>query len=97
MEKKEIIFANGIYFKAPDARTKEKAEWVKGHIAIKCKDAIDFINANGTAKGEEWLNCDLKKSKGGKLYLELNTWKPSEEKVAEVKKELETSAEEINW
>lgn len=81
-EKKDIVFVSGMYFKAPDDRTKEKAPWVKGHVSIKTADFIEFIKAH---KDEEWLNCDLKKSKGGKLYFELNTWKPTKEQVEEVK------------
>lgn len=84
-EKKSPVFVSGMYFKGPDDRTKEKAPWVKGHVSIKMSDFKAFIEEN---KNEEWLNIDLKKSKGGKLYFELNTWKPSEDQKAEVKQAL---------
>ena len=81
-EKKAPVFVSGMYFKGPDDRTKEKAPWVKGHVSIKMSDFVEFIK---THKEEEWLNIDLKKSKGGKLYFELNTWKPKQEEVDKVK------------
>jgi hypothetical protein len=99
-EKKEVVFAEGMYFKAPDERTKEKAPWVKGSVSIKMSDFIPFIKEH---KDKEWLNIDLKKSKGGKLYFEVNTWEPTEDQVKEVADDLtgdETEAvkgEEIPW
>lgn len=79
--KREVIFVDGMFFKAPDEKTKEKAPWVKGHLSIKIADFIPFIRAY---KDEAWLNIDLKKSKGGKLYLELNTYQMNKEQKAEV-------------
>lgn len=88
---KSPVFINGMFFKSPDERTKEKAPWVKGHISIKMADFIPFIKEH---KEEDWLNIDLKKSKGGKLYLELNTWKPKQEDIDAVKAELKGEAVE---
>lgn len=55
-------------------------DFVKGGISIKVDEFITFLRAH-ESKG--WVNLDLKKSKGGNLYLELNTYKkdnaPSEE------------------
>jgi len=85
MSEKQIVFVDGMFFKGPDDRTKEKAPWVKGHVSIKMSDFIGFIKSH---KDEDWLNIDLKKSKGGKLYFELNTWKPKQEDIDAVKKDL---------
>jgi len=67
---KEKVFADGMIFKKP----REGApDFVKGAIAVKVdefKAFLDKHNNNG------WVNIDLKKSQGGKLYLELNDWKP---------------------
>jgi hypothetical protein len=63
------IFASGLIFKM-----KEKApDYVKGSLSIKVDEFIDFLKAN-ESKG--WVNIDLKVSKDGKPYAELNTWKP---------------------
>ena len=73
--KREKVFANGLIFKRP----KEGApEFIKGNISIKIADFIAFLKEHGA--GQEWVNLDLKSSKEGKLYCELNTWKKEEKK-----------------
>jgi hypothetical protein len=70
---KEKIFVDGLIFKAPDEKTKEKAPWIKGKISVKVPEFINFLNKHNTNGG--WVNIDLKKSKEkGTLYLELNTY-----------------------
>lgn len=67
--KKEKIFVDGLGFKKP----RENApDFVKGNISINVKRLQEFLVKHGA--GKEWLNCDLKKSQGGKLYIELNVW-----------------------
>lgn len=52
----------------------EKApKWIKGNISVKVDDFIAFAQANQDARG--WLNIDIKESKKGGFYLELNEWK----------------------
>ena len=65
----EPNFANGIMFKLP----KENApDFVKGSLSIK----LDDFNAWAEKHQENgWVNIDLKVSRGGKPYAELNTWK----------------------
>jgi hypothetical protein len=65
------IFANGLIFKAP----RENApDFVKGSISVKVDEFVAFLQANNTNSG--WVNIDIKESKGGKIYCELNTYKP---------------------
>lgn len=67
--KKEAIFPKGIYFDRP----REGApEFVKGKININVEDAIAFLQTYKNQRG--YVNLDLKKSKDGKLYLQLNTF-----------------------
>ena len=68
-------FPGGIYAKAPN----EKApDFVKGAINIKRDDAIAWLES----KGDEWVSLQMKESKAGKWYLEVDNWKPeSQEKV----------------
>lgn len=72
-EKKETIFTDGLIFKKP----REGApDFIKGNMSFKVNDFIAFLqkhNNNG------WVNVDLKVSKGGKLYTQLNDWKLKEE------------------
>jgi hypothetical protein len=69
------IFAEGIYFDKP----REGApDFVKGNISIKVAEFIEFAKKHEKKSG--YVNLDLKKSKAGKLYLELNTYEKKEEK-----------------
>lgn len=77
-EEKGKTFADGIRFEAPSDVQKEKTPWIKGKISVKVEEFIGFLRKHETAGG--WVNLDLKKSKGGKLYIELNTWKPTKPK-----------------
>ena len=72
MEKPAKIFAKGIYFEKPKEGS---PEFIRGKINIKVADAIPFLEMYASNAG--YVNLDLKKSKEGKLYLELNTWKPT--------------------
>ena len=66
----DIKFVNGLIVKAP----REGApDFVKGSISIKRDELIAWLNA---ASGE-WVNVDIKESKGGKWYAAVNDWKPT--------------------
>lgn len=68
--KKEVVFADGFIFKKPRP---EAPSFVKGSLSIKTAEAIAFIQRHSV--NSEWVNLDLKQSKEGKLYLQLNTYK----------------------
>jgi hypothetical protein len=71
MDKPEKIFADGLVFKAP----RENApEFVKGSLSFKVEEFKKFLDAHVSNAG--WVNVDIKLSQGGKLYCELNTYKP---------------------
>jgi len=75
------VFGEGIFFKQ-----KENApSFVMGAVSIKVDEFILFLKEN-VKKG--WVNLDLKESKGGKHYFQLDTWepKPQGEKTAEAPK-----------
>lgn len=70
--KNEPNFPKGFSFKLPH----EKApDFVKGKVSIKIDEAIQYLTGLN-ASGETWLNLNAKVSKGGKSYLEVDTWKP---------------------
>jgi hypothetical protein len=75
--KPEPTFADGFIFKRP----REGApEFVKGALSIKVDEAIAFLQKHNNAG---WVNLDLKNSQGGKLYLQLNDWKPPTQDTAQ--------------
>jgi hypothetical protein len=68
----EAVFPDGIFFEGP----REGApDFVKGKLSIKADKAIPWIQQHVNEGG--YVNLDLKLSKGNKLYLALNDWKPS--------------------
>jgi hypothetical protein len=71
-EQKESILVDGMFFKKP---IETAPDFVKGHVSMKAKELIAFIEKYQKADG--WVNIDLLKSKDGtKLYFKLNTWEP---------------------
>lgn len=67
---KEPIFPNGLIFKTP----RENApNFILGAVSIKVDEFIAFLQEN---QNNGWVNIDQKKSKGGKIYFQLNDWKP---------------------
>ena len=68
-EKKEVVFADGMFFSKP----KETApEFIKGEISIQVTEFTAFLKKHENGAG--YVNLNLKKSKGGKLYIDLNSW-----------------------
>jgi len=67
---KDKTFADGFLF----TRNSNAPEFVMGKLSIAVDDAVAFLREHKDAKG--WVNLDIKKSKAGKFYMELNTWKP---------------------
>ena len=75
--KPDPVFADGFIFKRP----REGApDFVKGALSIKVGEAIAFLQKHNSGG---WVNLDLKNSQGGKLYLQLNDWKPPTQDTAQ--------------
>ena len=65
-------FVDGLMAKKPN----EKApDFVKCALSIKREDLITWL----TGQTDEWINVQVKESKGGKWYAEGDTWKPRSE------------------
>lgn len=78
----ENVFAKGMFVEKPS----EKApEFIKAKISFKVADVIEFLKEHENNAG--YVNCDLKESKEGKLYLQLNTFKVEKPKGMEEKGE----------
>jgi hypothetical protein len=65
----ETKFLDGFIVKNPHGNA---PEFVVGKISIKVADAIKSLRENET---NGWVNLDIKKSKQGKLYAQINEWK----------------------
>lgn len=49
--------------------------FIKSSVSIKLGEFISFLE--GLPNDQEWLNIDIKESRGGKLYAAINEWKPN--------------------
>jgi len=65
-------FIPGLSAKAPHPNA---PDFVKASLFIKVKDLGNFLREQNKA-GEEWVNAQVKESRGGKYYVELDDWKP---------------------
>ena len=77
MEKK---FVSGVFV----SRKETAPAFIKASLSFTDK-FIEYFNQNKNEKG--YCNIDLKESKEGKLYLDLNDWQPSGDREQFVKKE----------
>jgi hypothetical protein len=64
------IFSKGIFFKNPSDTA---PSFVVGKIKFKVDEAIQFLSEH---QKEGWVTLDVKNSKGGKVYCELDTYVP---------------------
>jgi hypothetical protein len=65
-------FPKGLIFKKPHDNA---PSFVKGTLSIKVNEFIEWIKLNNT---NGWCNIDLKESKDGKYYSQLNTYQKQE-------------------
>jgi hypothetical protein len=70
----QVEFAEGLIVKPPHEKAQD---FVKAQISIKVADLGVWLREKHKA-GEEWVNLDVKVSKGGKWYAAVNTYKPKE-------------------
>lgn len=71
----ELEFPNGLIVKAPHANA---PSFVKASISIKVEDLGVWLRAKHKA-GDEWVNLDVKESKGGKWYAAVSNFKPKKQ------------------
>jgi len=76
------VFADGFLFK----RRENAPEFVIGNISVKVEEAVAFLS---THQKNGWVNLNVLNSKGGKPYVELDTFVPkskgNEEQATPVK------------
>ena len=77
MEQKPKVFADGFSFK----RQENAPEWVIGRQSVKVDEAVEFLK---THQKNGWVNIDVKQSKAGGYYCELDTWEAKPKAAAPV-------------
>lgn len=82
MSDKTPEFVDGLIIKAPNDKA---PDFVKCSISFKRKELGNWLRA----KEGEWINIDVKVSKAGKWYAEVNNWSPNQEQRQELKKAVE--------
>jgi len=69
------VFADGFI-----AKRHEKApDFVTCSLSVKVDEAVTFLQNNAR---EGWVNLQVKQSKNGKYYVELDTWQPTQGQAA---------------
>jgi hypothetical protein len=66
------IFAKGMNV----TRNDNAPDFILCKLGIRCKDFFEFMKEH---EDKGWVNIEIKESKDGKLYAELDTWKPNQE------------------
>lgn len=71
----EKIFVEGLISK----KVGEKApDWILGSLSINVQSLTNWLNTTGQkVQKDGWINMDIKKSKEGKRYIEVNTYNPN--------------------
>lgn len=88
----EKQFVQGMFYREPSDKA---PKWVKGNLSFRVKEFTEFLMAQEDERG--WVNIDLKESKGGKIYAEVNTYKPQKQEIPVIEEQvaLDPNAEEI--
>ena len=73
----EVEFVAGMLVKAPQERA---PDFVKATISIKVAEFVPWLKEKMQSK-EEWINLDVKESRGGKWFVSVNTYKPKEKEA----------------
>lgn len=74
MKNDKKFFPKGLFYKEPHPNS---PDFVKGQVSVKVDEFKQYLSK---VQGE-WLNIDLKISKDGKPYAEVNTFKPDKSKA----------------
>ena len=68
----DIEFIGGLNAKAPNENA---PEYVKAKLSIKREALIAWLQQ----RDGDWINAEIKVSKGGKYYVAVDAWKPNSE------------------
>ena len=82
---KPKVFADGFSFKRND----NAPEFVVGRQSVKVDEAVTFLQQH---QKNGWVNIDIKQSKKGTYYCELDTWEAKPQTSAPTTAELAATA-----
>ncbi len=88
----DIQFVDGLIVKAPHENA---PSFVKASISIKVADLGAWLRAQYKAGNTEWINVDVKASKGGKWYAAVSTFKPEKKAAPEPKRPMDDMTDDI--
>ena len=69
------IFVDGLIAK----RNENAPDWVICSLSLKGKELVEFMREH---QKDGWVNVQVKRSQGGKIYAELDTWEPKKQAAA---------------
>ena len=67
-------FVPGLFVKPPHPRA---PEFVRASVSIKREELAEWLSA----RSDEWINIDVKESRGGKWYAQVSTYKPKDKET----------------
>ena len=70
----EKVFVEGLLAKLPHNKA---PDFVKLNLSIKRKELGNWLRS----QTDDWINIDIKQAKSGKLYAEVNAWKPGKKEA----------------
>ncbi len=70
----DVEFVGGLIVKKPHPKA---PDYVKAAISIQPTKLAAWLAQH---QGEEWVNVQVKESRGGKWYASVDTWKPNAER-----------------
>jgi hypothetical protein len=70
-ENTEIEFVDGLIVKPPRAGA---PDFIKASLSMRREALITWLQSHDG----EWVNVDVKESRGGKWYAAVDTWKPKD-------------------
>lgn len=75
----ETQFIDGLIVKAPNSGA---PDYVKAKLSIRREELIGWLQS----QSGDWINVEVKESKGGKYYAQVDTWKPDGGRVRQESK-----------
>lgn len=72
-DNKDRVYPPAMNWTAP---RDEAPDFVKAKVGIVVEEFVEFLQAN--VKKDGWINFEMKESKEGKYYWELDKWEPKE-------------------
>jgi hypothetical protein len=67
---KEKEFIDGFFCKKPHENA---PNFIKAKVNIKRRELLEWL----ASRQDDWINIDIKESREGKFYAEIDDWKPN--------------------